>query len=158
MGLLFSLCLVYAMLSDVASMTIPNRLCLLLAALFPVSALLAGAGLSVVAIHLLLGVAAIALLLPLFAFGWMGGGDVKLIAAIAVWFGPNPELSEFAVRTALYGGLLTLGLMTLRLARRPDTGIAFVDRLLAPASGVPYGVAIALAGLASYPGPILPAV
>lgn len=84
-----------------------------------------------------LGVAAgtFALLAALFAAGWMGGGDVKLLTALALWIAP-PLFLNLVIVMALLGGVLTMGFAAWHLTRRRT------DRL-----AVPYGVAIALAGL-----------
>ena len=78
-----------------------------------------------------------------FRFGWMGGGDVKLIAALALWLPAGPLMGMLIVMSLIGGGL---------------TLIMFADHLLARRSGpieVPYGVAIALAALMTIYEPIL---
>ena len=80
-----------------------------------------------------------ALFLGAFAAGWMGGGDVKLIAALALWL-PLPGMMGVLMTTSLLGGGLTLLLMVERLWRRGRGPIE-----------VPYGVAIAAAALLSLP-------
>lgn len=76
-----------------------------------------------------------ALFTAAFAFGMMGGGDVKLLTALALWFG-GPALLHLLMVMALAGGVVTLGTLALHAARhrpgRPE---------------IPYGVAIAVAGL-----------
>jgi prepilin peptidase CpaA len=47
------------------------------------------------------------LLLPLYAIGGMGAGDVKLLAGIGAWFGPSITLGAFTV-SALVGGLMAV--------------------------------------------------
>ena len=96
-----------------------------------------------VAIQLGLAIALLAAFAAAFHFGWMGGGDVKLIAALALWLPAGP-LAWMLVVMSLFGGALTL--LTVahhRLSRR--TGIV----------EVPYGVAIALAALLTLREPIL---
>lgn len=84
-----------------------------------------------------LGVAAAAfvVLAGLFALGQMGGGDVKLLTALALWIAPVPFLRLIVVM-AIVGGVLTLIAGGWNLMRRQRGRIA-----------VPYGVAIATAGL-----------
>src|SRR5690606_39645795 len=67
--------------SDALSMTIANRVSILLLATFVVLALLTGMALPEIGMHLLAGVAVLAVTFVLFALGGMGGGDAKLIAA-----------------------------------------------------------------------------
>ena len=71
----------------------------------------------------------------LFALRWMGGGDVKLLTALALWIAPHWYLKLLIVM-ALVGGLLTVVVGAWHIARRQRDRIA-----------VPYGVAIAAAGL-----------
>ena len=82
-----------------------------------------------------IAVAAFAVLAGLFALGQMGGGDVKLLTALALWIAPLPFLRLIVVM-ALVGGVLTLIAGGWNLMRRQRGRIA-----------VPYGVAIATAGL-----------
>jgi prepilin peptidase CpaA len=95
-----------------------------------------------VAIQLAVAAAVFALFAAAFAVGLMGGGDVKMITALALWF-PFPLLSQFLVAMSLAGGAVTLVMMTDRWWRRRET------------IEVPYGVAIAVAGLICLGEPIL---
>lgn len=82
-----------------------------------------------------LALAVFALFAALFALGMMGGGDVKLLAALALWM-PLPVMARLLVVMALAGGGVTLATLAHhRLTRR--TGQA----------EIPYGVAIAIAGI-----------
>lgn len=84
-----------------------------------------------------IGLAAItlAVLAVLFAFRAMGGGDVKLLTALALWIAPL-DFVRLLIAMALIGGVLTLVLGAWHVARRRR------DRL-----AIPYGVAIASAAL-----------
>ena len=84
-----------------------------------------------------LGVAAgtFAVLTGLFALGAMGGGDVKLLGALALWIAPWSFLNLVIVM-ALVGGILTIVFAAWHVARRQRDKLA-----------IPYGVAIAMAGL-----------
>ncbi len=78
----------------------------------------------------------------IFARGWMGGGDIKLMAASALWF----DLSsgwKLLVAIAIAGGVETLLILLLRRMRWPDTVRQRV-LLLRRREGIPYGTAIAL--------------
>ncbi len=88
-----------------------------------------------VAYQLGLALAAFAGFATLFALRWMGGGDVKLLTALALWVAPHWYLKLLIVM-ALVGGLLTVVVGAWHIARRQRDRIA-----------VPYGVAIAAAGL-----------
>jgi prepilin peptidase CpaA len=88
-----------------------------------------------VAMQLGVGIAAFAVFAAMFALKWMGGGDVKLLTALALWIEPEWFL-RLLIMMALVGGLLTLLMGAWHITRRQR------DRL-----AIPYGVAIAIAGL-----------
>ena len=95
------------------------------------------------AMQLALAVTVFALFVLAFAAGWMGGGDVKLIGALALWFPLQPLLRVLVVMS-LVGGAITLALaIEHRLRGKPG------------ALEIPYGVAIALAALLALREPIL---
>lgn len=87
------------------------------------------------ALQLVLAVVVLALFAAAFAAGMMGGGDVKLIAALALWLPLVPMLNLLIVMS-LAGGAVTLLMMA---ERRWRSGEGVLE--------VPYGVAIAFAGL-----------
>jgi prepilin peptidase CpaA len=121
---------------DVRTFTISNRLNLAVALLAPVYWLSTALPLwPDVGIHLAAGAGVFALLAVAFYAGMMGGGDVKLAAALALWFTPATTL-KFLVFMSLAGGVLTLGVVAFhRLKRREGR------------PEIPYGVAIAFGGL-----------
>ncbi|WP_185984698.1 A24 family peptidase [Aureimonas mangrovi] len=149
-ALAFILLMFWAMASDIASMTISNRLCLALAAVFPFAALAYGLSSTEIGVHALTGALALALTFALFSLNWMGGGDAKLIAATALWFGPTQDLSNYLLFASLIGGALTLFILVARAVRQPTTGLVFLDRLLTPSVGIPYGVALGSAAIAVF--------
>lgn len=129
---------------DLASFTIPNFLSLAMIALFGVFLFAAGLPPATVGAHLLAGALGLAIGFSLFALGWIGGGDAKLFAAVALWLGFT-DLLTYALLASVCGGALTLGLLALRrwplpaaLARQ-----AWALRLHDARSGIPYGVALA---------------
>lgn len=150
--LVFPAFMAYAAFSDLLSMTISNRISLILLAAFLVLAPAAGMGWQAVGLHLAMGGIVLALAFACFAFGWIGGGDAKLAAVIAMWFGPQ-LVFEFMVLSAIFGGMLTLALLRFRGAIIPAIEMLpdWVRRLHAPREGVPYGVALAAAALMIYP-------
>ena len=88
-----------------------------------------------VALQLAVGLAAFAVFAAMFALKWMGGGDVKLLTALALWIEPTWFL-KLLIMMALVGGVLTLVMGAWHIARRQRNQLA-----------IPYGVAIAIAGL-----------
>jgi prepilin peptidase CpaA len=130
---------------DLASFTIPNFLSIALVALFAIFAVAAGLALPAIGWHLLAGLLGLAIGFTLFALGWIGGGDAKLFAAVALWLGFT-DLLAYALMASAFGGVLTLALLALRqwplpgrLARQ-----AWILNLHDARSGIPYGVALAL--------------
>ncbi|MEE2950423.1 prepilin peptidase CpaA [Fulvimarina manganoxydans] len=153
----FPACLILAGLSDFMTMTISNRLCAAIAILFPFAALQFGLPLSDFAAHMGVGFAVFVLGFALFSLNLIGGGDAKLLAASALWIGPDGILA-YGVLVALFGGALAIVLLSARSLLAPVTGFAAADRLLEKETGVPYGIAIAAAGFVVYSdGPLLTA-
>jgi prepilin peptidase CpaA len=129
--------LVVAAVVDVRTFTISNRLNLTVALLAPAYwASIALAPWPGVAIQLAAGAAVFTLLAGAFYAGMMGGGDVKLAAALALWFSPAGTV-RFLVLMSLAGGVLTLVLVVWHRARKREGR-----------PQIPYGVAIAFGGLA----------
>ena len=72
---------------DVLTMTIPNRVCAALAIGYFVLAAAVGLPAQTILVNVSCGATMLALMFALFALGWIGGGDAKLAAAIALWLG-----------------------------------------------------------------------
>ena len=128
---------------DVDSFRIPNRISTSLAALYPAHVAATG---DLAGVHGALAVATAVLAsgFALFAFGLIGGGDVKLLAALALWAGPAHVL-ELIFVTVLAGGVLAMVLAT-PAARALAMTAGYETLALRP--HMPYGVAIAVAALA----------
>lgn len=142
-----------AALEDALSFTIPNWICLALAAAFPFAAMAVGMPLQTVALNVGVGLAALVIGMVMFALRWVGGGDAKLLAAVSLWLG-WPAISSFLAVTAIAGGSLAILLISLRSAPlRPIVlmGPSWVVRLAEPGEGIPYGVAIAIGAAAAFP-------
>ncbi|MEI9965544.1 MAG: prepilin peptidase [Caulobacteraceae bacterium] len=104
---------IVAALKDATTFTIPNWISAgLVIAFFPM-ALLAHMPLSAVGISLAAGFAALVAGIGMFAAGWCGGGDAKLLAASALWLG-WPGVLPFLAVTGIAGGAVTLGLLAAR--------------------------------------------
>ena len=147
---IFAGLLIYAACSDIASLTIPNWVSIALAGVFPAAALAAGLPLGDIGMHLLFGLAVLAIGFFLFQANIIGGGDAKLLAAATVWTG-FPGLPVFLFWTAIAGGILALALLAARqFLKQTETRPAFVNRLLKQ-TGIPYGLAIMAGGLMAIP-------
>jgi prepilin peptidase CpaA len=139
----------YAAFSDIATMTIPNWVSIVIALAFPIAALFAGMPAAQIGLHIACGVAIFVVGFGLFHFGVLGGGDVKVFTAVAVWTG-FASLAQFLSITFLAGGVLALFMLALRRFFSPGPKTpAFLNRLLDKARGVPYAVAIAAGSIAS---------
>lgn len=150
--LVFPLAMVMAGIMDLLTFTIPNRISLALVAGFLAAAFLAGLPSMVLLTHAGAGLLVLAAGFAMFARGWIGGGDAKLMAAAALWLGFE-SLPAFLFHTALLGGAMAMLLLTYRryvplpwLTRQ-----AWAMRLHDRSQGIPYGVALAGAGLLVYP-------
>jgi prepilin peptidase CpaA len=150
--LLFPALMAFAAASDLLTMTISNRVTLALAAGFLVLAVAGGMGLHDLLSHLGAGAAVLTVAFVCFAMGWVGGGDAKVAAGVALWFGFD-HLLTFLVYASLFGGALTLLLLQLRQWPLPSplTGQAWLLKLHDRESGIPYGIALALGALMVYP-------
>jgi len=149
---LFAALVIAAAVRDLATFTIPNWISLALTLAFAPAALVAGVSLADIGVGFGVGAAMLALGAGMFALGWVGGGDAKLMASAALWVGLK-GLAPFAIYTALAGGALALGLVALRSAwLRPiaNAGPAWTQRLATPGESAPYGVAIAAGALAAF--------
>jgi prepilin peptidase CpaA len=149
---IFPLCLAFAAFSDLFTMTIPNRISVILLGSFLIVAPLAGLNLAVIGMHVVAGLIVFTVCFTLFAFNIMGGGDAKLLTASAVWFGFNSSLMEFVTYVSIFGGALTLVILVMR--KQEDMILAYglpVPPLLLTATKVPYGIAIGLGAFFAYP-------
>ncbi|TYC49183.1 peptidase [Rhodobacterales bacterium] len=151
---IFPMLVAFGGVSDLLTMTIRNRVSILLAAGFAILALAVGMPLHDWGMHALAFAVVFLPCFAFFAFGWMGGGDVKFIGAIALWIGFSPVLMEFVILVAIYGMVLTWSLIFLKKTEYvpgPLMRQEWFCRLQDKSTGIPYGIAIAIAGLQVYP-------
>jgi prepilin peptidase CpaA len=133
---ILALLLLIAAVTDLKARIIANRLNLAIALLAPAYWWASGlAPWPDMALQAALGIVVFALFAGLFALGWMGGGDVKLLGALALWL-PLVPLMRMLFTMSLLGGVLTLIVIAVHRFRKLKTS-----------PEVPYGVAIACAGL-----------
>jgi prepilin peptidase CpaA len=150
--LLFPATMAFAASSDLLTMTISNRVTLVLLAGFFALAIVTGMSQQELLSHIGAGFAVLAVTFVFFARGWIGGGDAKLAAVTALWFGFD-QLLVYAVYASLLGGVLTIAMLRFRLAPLPEVLARqeWLMRLHQRDSGVPYGIALAAAALLIYP-------
>jgi prepilin peptidase CpaA len=150
--LLFPALMAFAAVSDLFTMTISNRISLLLVVGFVLLALFGGMSAAAIGMHLVAGLAVLAVTFGCFAMGWIGGGDAKLAAATALWFGFE-HLVLYLAYASVAGGILTLLILQLRQwpLPAPLSSQAWLQRLHEKDGGVPYGIALAIGALLIYP-------
>lgn len=152
-----AIALLVAGLGDLAHRRIGNRLTGSIALAAPLFWWAGGLSLAAAGWQVALAAACLMLGATLFAGGTMGGGDVKLLTALALWI-PPLWYAQLLVVMALAGGLLALAWLAHRAARRSQpargavaarhgaTGETATDEARASDS-IPYGIAIAAGGL-----------
>jgi prepilin peptidase CpaA len=150
--LFFPALMAFAAASDLFTMTISNRVSLALAAGFLALALASGMAPSDILMHLAAGAIVLVGAFACFAFGWIGGGDAKVAASAALWFG-FAHLLNYLLYASLFGGALTLLLLQFRQWPLPYAlaGQPWLLKLHAKESGIPYGIALAVGALMIYP-------
>ena len=150
--LLFPALVAFAAATDLLTMTISNRVSLALAAGFLVLAVASGMGPYDILMHVGAGAIVLAIAFACFAIGQVGGGDAKIAAAAALWFG-FAHLMNYLLYASLFGGALTLLLLQFRQWPLPASlaGQPWLARLHAKETRVPYGIALAMGALMIYP-------
>ncbi len=149
---IFPAAMAFAAAMDLFTFTIPNKISIFLVAAFVVLAPFAGLTLVEMGYHFVAGFAMLAVGILFFSRGWIGGGDAKIFAAAALWFGFD-YLLEYAMIASLAGGVLTLFLLFVRKFPLPLLLVRheWVGRLHDPRGGIPYGVALGMAAMFIYP-------
>jgi len=149
----FPFCMLFAATSDLLSMTIANRVPLILVGTFVAVAPFTGMEMTAIGWHLLAAAIVLVVTFGLFAMGGMGGGDAKLLAATALWMGFGFPLMAYLLTAATLGGVLTILILMYRgsaFAMLTDRTLLFRN-FASGTKGVPYAIALGSAGLAVYP-------
>ena len=149
---IFPLCMVFATLSDLLTMKIPNKVIMVMLVGFVVLAPLAGMSLTTAGWSLGVALVVLAIGFALFCFGVMGGGDAKLLAVTSLWLG-TAHSPLYLIYGGLLGGALTLLILALRRNPMPMFmyKIGWIDRLHDTREGVPYGAALGPAAMLVFP-------
>lgn len=156
--------LIVAAVSDITRYRIPNTIVYAIVAAFAVGAI-ANFAWPAIVWPVAAGLVVFVVGAVLFAFGMFGGGDVKLLAAMALWTG-FADLPRFLLIMGVAGGLIGLVLLLKRRRQepamanaapapaessQPEAAVAAAQVTEAPRptrkSHIPYGVGIAIAGL-----------
>ncbi len=148
---IFPACMAFAAAMDLTTMTVPNRIPLVLIIGFACLAPFVGLSLTEIGFQTAAALIALIIGFGMFAMGWIGGGDAKLFAATVLWLSPEALLTYVFV-SALLGGVLTLLLLAYRSYPLPPFMMShgWIYRLHQPQEGVPYGIALAAGGLIAY--------
>jgi prepilin peptidase CpaA len=154
--IVFILLMLTAAVSDLRFYRLPNWLVAAVASLFIIAAVVTGMPVNLALWHGLAGTLILLVGFGLFSAGIIGGGDAKLLAAVALWIGWT-KLATFIVYTALAGGALAIVMLIwefLRLhveltAGNPNSSL--IKRITALKPDLPYGVAIAAGACATLP-------
>ena len=149
---IFPVLMAYAASSDLLTMRIANWLVAILVAAYFVLAFVAGIPLDQIGVSVAAAAIVLAIAFAFFAFGWIGGGDAKLVAATTLWVGLG-MMFQYLIYAALLGGGLTILILALRRYPLPAAlqKQRWLDRLHDTKSGVPYGITLAIAALLVYP-------
>jgi prepilin peptidase CpaA len=150
--LVFPAAMAFAGAMDLLTMTIPNRISIVLVAAFCVAAAMTGMGWQELASHVGAGFLMLVIGIAMFAMGWLGGGDAKLLAAAALWIGFE-HLIGYLLVAGIAGGLLALVILIYR-SMPPPLWLArqgWALHLHGARTGIPYGIALAAAGLHVFP-------
>ncbi|EJW10947.1 Type IV prepilin peptidase TadV/CpaA [Rhodovulum sp. PH10] len=150
--LVFPALMAFAASSDLFTMTISNRVSILLVLGFGALAVATGMSMEEALQHLFAASVVLAFAFVFFARGWIGGGDAKLAAATALWFG-WAHLLDYLLFASVLGGALTLLLLHFRTYALPGrlACTAWIARLHQRNGGIPYGIALAASALMIYP-------
>jgi prepilin peptidase CpaA len=151
--IIFPFAMANAATSDLLTMTIANRVSIILIASFAILAPLTGMAWPVYGMHFVALALVLVVCFGLFALGVMGGGDAKLMAATSLWIGFNLHLVEYLVIGSFFGGILTLLILNFRGSSMAVYGgnIEFLRKMGEPKGKIPYGIALGLAGLFVFP-------
>ncbi len=148
----FGLLLAYGAAHDVAARTVPNSLSLAVALL----GLLQAGRSDTLLTNLIIAAAVFLIGTGLWRVGLLGGGDVKLMAAVSLWFPPHAQMALFATTAMLGGALGCVYLLLSRLvpAPTPRRSATMLGRLIRAElrrirkrCALPYAVAISSAAL-----------
>jgi len=136
---------------DLTTMRIRNEVVIFLLAVYAALAPLAGFNVADIGLSALVAFGVLVCMFVFFAFGWIGGGDAKLVAVMSLWLGAD-HAPAFVLYTALFGGIVTLALLQFRMLPLPLPlhRMDWIVKLHKAEVGVPYGVAIAFAALLTF--------
>jgi len=147
----FVMGMLVAAYTDALTMTIPNWISVMVLGAFLLITPFVWQSWAVFGEHLLVGLSVFLFGFALFAFGWLGGGDAKLMAATAFWW-QWPDLLMYAVYTTIGGGLIAMFILVGRKFVPVQVLSAdWLHRLVKDEKRMPYGLALAFGALITLP-------
>ncbi|MDE0943266.1 MAG: prepilin peptidase [Alphaproteobacteria bacterium] len=152
LSLTFPLVMIWAMVADFRTFEIPHSLPIALVVVFPIAAWAANMSWQQIAWACGLATFMLVVAILMVLFRVMGGGDGKLIAAAALWTGPE-AIMPFLLLIALMGGVLALVILLYRRLPLASTlaSLTAFQKMHAEKRDLPYAIAIGIAGLIIYP-------
>lgn len=154
--LIFPAAMAFAGCMDLFTMTIPNRITLVLIAAFIVVAPFAPMTWGSFASHLGAGLLMLAVGIAMFSFRLLGGGDAKLMAAAGLWFGTEQTMF-FLIITSFAGFFLAAGVsawsafMVMWEIHAADNNPGINVQLKKFKPKLPYGFAFAVGAILAFP-------
>lgn len=149
---IFPIAMIFAAATDALSYKISNHISVIIVLGFIVLVPFSGMSISVIVSHVVTAAIVLVIGFILFARGWIGGGDAKVISAAVLWLGPG-LIVPFLLIMAIAGGVLSVICLMVRQVPIP---IWLAERgwLINWQTGVgstPYGIAITFTALLLYP-------
>lgn len=145
--------LIAAMIGDIRKFRITNALNFSFAGSFFIFALLLGMEWKLILGHVTIGAIAFGVCFALFLLNLIGGGDVKLVGATALWLG-GPPMYNYIMFSAILGGLVGIILIIARFAAK-KFGLPkkpkWLRGILRRKAHMPYGIALGLGGMIALP-------
>jgi len=148
---IFIACMMTAVIKDATTMTIPNWVSLVMLGGFFLVTPFVWESWSVFGEHLMVGTGMFLLGFIMFALGWLGGGDAKLMAATSFWWS-TMDLSHYILMTTITGAALAIFLLLARTSIPAGiVPINWLNRLISEEKRMPYGLALAAGALIVLP-------
>lgn len=149
---IFPLMMIFSSFSDLFSMSISNKVSLILIVSFAVFSIAIGMELNTILWHVATFALVLSISFVFFALNIVGGGDAKLAASTALWLG-WAHTGPYIVLASFIGGILTLVILKFRSQVIPQklNTTQWILRLHDKKNGIPYGIALGVAAMIIYP-------
>jgi len=149
--IIFAIGMLTAAIKDALTMTIPNWASVFVLMGFFLVIPFVWQGWSVFGLHMLTGLGMFVFGFVLFAMGWLGGGDAKLMAATSFWWMPQDLFLYVFYTTAAGGSLAILIMFGRQFIPAKVLTTEWIHRLIKDEKHMPYGLALAFGALVTLP-------